>query len=656
MLKSLFNKQHKRGRIPFFADWAVLNKSSTAVKQVIDGSDIVYMPRANEAYANHIEMAGFLCSSIISYGHDKNGILKLLRHVIFPMLRLYPNDTHSSLDCNFKGAGININGSGIEEIVDKIVFDGCIHIFSHSSEVKIERVLFTARNSPCLIEKLIFVNKGSQKVKIEVINFDGQIITDAKIGVDFRQYKLSCDVENASFTAGPGEKMNSTVIYSGCGQDLTVQVDTDAEFESRMAFINEIDNSLVVTTPDKTLNTMLRYAKIRASESIFQTKNGLMHSPGGGGFYAALWTNDQCEYVNPLFGYLGYPTGSEQAVNCYSLYKKYISVDKALITSIIAEGDGIWHGAKDRGDSAMYAYGASRFLLSMGDKNLALSFIDAIRQCIDFTLSQINEAGVIRSDSDELENRFESGKANLSTSCIAYDALVSCSYLEKELGNIERVDYCSSCADKLRLNIENYFGRSVEGYDTYRYCAEESKLRSWICIPLTVGIFDRTEATTAALLSPNLKMTEGLVTRSGEKTFWDRSTLYALRGLFNAGQQEKAIELLETYSSARLLGTHIPYCVEAYPEGNQAQLSAESGLYVRIYTEGILGYRPTGFNKFQLKPNLPEKWDFMKLASFTAHSSKINIEITRIKDGYNIALSNGFKKNVKAGESTEITF
>ena len=653
-MKSLLNRQHKRGRIPIFAPWAVIDKAGIAAEHFIDDTDIVYWPKANKPYANHIEMAGFFCSGIVSYGHDKNGILKLMRHVVFPMLRLYPNDTHSSLDCNFKGIGIKINGSEIAETVDKIVFNGCIVIFSHSKDIHTKRVLFAARNSPCLIEQLFFENKGSQPVQIELINHDGQILTDAKTGTDFRQYKLTCDIENAVLTVGPGKKVYNAGIYSGCGKDEMITVDAKAEFESRMAFIHQIDNSLVITTPDKTLNTMLRFAKIRASESIFKTKNGLMHSPGGGGFYAALWTNDQCEYVNPLFGYLGYDTGFEQAVNCYNLYKKYISADKALITSIIAEGDGIWHGAKDRGDSAMYAYGASRFLLSSGNRELALSFIKAVRDCVDFTLSQINKDGVIKSDSDELENRFESGKANLSTSCIAYDALVSSAYLEKELGNLERAEYCASHAEKLRMNIENYFGRRVEGFDTYRYCAEESKLRSWICLPLAVGIFDRAQATADALLSPKLRMTEGLVTRSGEKIFWDRSTLYALRGLFYAGQQEKALELLTTYSNARLLGTHIPYCVEAFPEGNQAQLSAESGLYVRIYTEGILGYRPTGFNKFILKPNLPAKWDFIKLASFSAHNSKIDIKITRIKDGYSITLSNGFKTNVSTGESVEI--
>ena len=30
-----------------------------------------------------------------------------------------------------------------------------------------------------------------------------------------------------------------------------------------------------------------------------------MHGPGGGRYYAAIWANDQAEYANPFFGYLG---------------------------------------------------------------------------------------------------------------------------------------------------------------------------------------------------------------------------------------------------------------------------------------------------------------------------------------------------------------
>lgn len=88
-----------------------------------------------------------------------------------------------------------------------------------------------------------------------------------------------------------------------------------------------------------------------------------MHSPGGGNYYAALWTNDQCEYANPFFPFSGYKTGIEQSINCYSLHEKYMDKSdkpmkdkRALATSIIAEGDGYWNGAGDRGDGEMYAY------------------------------------------------------------------------------------------------------------------------------------------------------------------------------------------------------------------------------------------------------------------------------------------------------------
>ena len=108
-----------------------------------------------------------------------------------------------------------------------------------------------------------------------------------------------------------------------------------------------------------------------------------------------------------------------------------------------------------------------------------------------------------------------------------------------------------------------------------------------------------------ALFSPRLWTADGLATEAGDKTFWDRSTLYGLRGVFAAGATEKALEYLTYYSKRRLLGDHVPYPVEAYPEGNQRHLSAESALYCRVYTEGMFGLRPTGFDSFLLTPRLP---------------------------------------------------
>jgi len=63
------------------------------------------------------------------------------------------------------------------------------------------------------------------------------------------------------------------------------------------------------------------------------------------------------------------------------------------------------------------------------------------------------------------------------------------------------------------------------------------------------------------------------------------------------------------YTQKRLLVEHVPYAVEANPEGDQRHLSAESGLYCRVVTEGLFGIEPTGFNTFNCTPRLPKGWN-----------------------------------------------
>jgi cellobiose phosphorylase len=109
--------------------------------------------------------------------------------------------------------------------------------------------------------------------------------------------------------------------------------------------------------------------------------------------------------------------------------------------------------------------------------------------------------------------------------------------------------------------------------------------------------------------------------------------LYALRGVLQAGATERAMAFLKYYSRRRLLGEHVPYPVEAYPEGNQRQLSAESGLYCRIFTEGLFGIRPTGFKTFDCTPRLPKEWDHMALNNIHSFASIFDLKISREKGG-----------------------
>lgn len=122
---------------------------------------------------------------------------------------------------------------------------------------------------------------------------------------------------------------------------------------------------------------------------------------------------------------------------------------------------------------------------------------------------------------------------------------------------------------------------------------------------------------------------DGLLTAQGSTTFWDRSTLYALRGIYAAGMADIATEKLKYYSARRLLGDHVPYAIEAWPEGSQRHLSAESGLYCRIITEGLFGMKPTGFRSFDLTPSMPTSWESMSIKNIKAFSDNIDIIINR---------------------------
>lgn len=77
---------------------------------------------------------------------------------------------------------------------------------------------------------------------------------------------------------------------------------------------------------------------------------------------------------------------------------------------------------------------------------------------MSFSHRKINEGGVVASDSDELEGRFPAGKANLCTSSLYYDALLSAAYLAEDLGKgTAIIKKYRKQAEKLEKAIDSYF-------------------------------------------------------------------------------------------------------------------------------------------------------------------------------------------------------
>jgi hypothetical protein len=632
-----------------------------------DGS-ISWNINKNIPHKDHIEMSGKRISCVLRYGVHADSTFHATRSLVWPMLRTIPNDTHASLTRQFALDGFDLVTVNYKPIVaEKVIsisIKGTLLIKSKvANNLELTREYFPSTTLAGYCEVYTIKNTSKKNCVIEIPKASNIYKTNPERGTE-GSYALHFDLYNdGNFKLQTNEEISFSIFYSGVKVNEQVpEVDVNVEKAKRNEFIEQVWNNLVLETPDEILNREFAFAKIRAAESIFETKGGPFHGPGGESYYAAIWANDQAEYIGPFFPFLGYDYGNKASLNAYLHFAKFMNKEyKPIPSSIIAEGTDIWNGAGDRGDGAMIAYGAARYALVCGDIKQAKQLWPLIEWCLEYCRLKLNKEGVVISDTDELEGRFPAGNANLCTSSLYYDALISAVFLGETLG-IKKPQLTGYKKQSVQLKsaIEKYFGSRIGGFDTYKYYKENDTLRAWICIPLTMGIFDRKQGTVDALFSPGLWTEDGLASLSGDKTFWDRSTLYALRGVMASGETDKALSFLHYYSNRRLLGDHVPYPVEAYPEGNQRHLSAESGLYCRIFTEGLFGIRPTGLHSFNFTPRLPSSWPSMSLKHIQAFDRDFDIIVNRDGKMLKVKVIDRKKtiltKLIKHGDVVEVKF
>ena len=645
-----------------------------------DGS-VVWNVGEDIPHYDHVEMSGEFLSSVMRYGVNDDGSFSLERTVIWPMLRTIPNDTHASLTKRFSVDFMQLlvanNSSLKSEKVKSMRFNGYLTVVSEYAftyrdlmkgerrypAVVVTRKIFLSPDKPVLCEQYSLKNITDSPMEIMIPEYKNVYHTDAGKGVN-GSYTIVAGVDiSGTQTVQPGEEIEfgtSFQAFSTGKGEHEFAVLIEKELSSRERFVSKMWDNLVLETPDEVINREFAFSKIRASESIYRTAGGLMHGPGGESYYAAIWANDESEYVAPFFPFLGYKTANEATLNTFRLYMKYMNPDyKRVPSSIIAEGTDIWQAAGDCGDAAMLVYGGARYALTRGDIKEARYIWPLLEWCLEYCNRNLNEGGVVKSDADELEGRFPSGKANILVSSLYYDGLISSVSLAKELGLPQKqVAKYKKQAKALRKSIESYFGANVEGYNTYAYYKGNDVLRSWICAPVFAGINDRAKETIDALFA-RLWTPNGLLSQSGSDIFWDRSTLSGLRAAFVGGETEKATKYLSEYSIQRLLGDHVPYPIEAWPEGNQRHLSGESGLYCRIIIEGMFGIRPAGFKTFTLTPRLPKKWEHMALQHIKGFASDFDVLIDRSNEKIKVTIKCGERiikqTNIKNGETITVS-
>lgn len=668
----MLNKKTRLTIIFFLFAHIVMGQNQTIDKfwEISSSQSIVW--NLNKPYAypheDNIEMSGKKVSAIIYYKINENKEVEINREIIYPQLR--------TIETDWKKYRAYRKLTYSSEIEPAITMDNVKLVFNKTDSVKIngklvfyhtpvkgiilKRTLFPSMNERLFVENWELTNTGSnvKELNISETNFNAEVIGHKG---KYKNHVYNDALKQVSLS--PKASYNFTLYFSAGIDNEPVNGFSFKQIEEeRDIFLKTIKENLVLETSNPVLDQLFYFSKIRASESIFESKMGLVHSPGGGNYYVGVWANDQVEYSGPFFPFLGYKIGIEAAKNAYSMFMKNIPENFAPICySFEIDGD-LPSCGKDRGDAAMIAYGASQFLLRYADKDYAQQLWPLIEWSINYCHKMINAEGVVLSTTDEMEGRISTGEANLSTNSLYYGGLKNASHLAKELGYDSLSVLYLKRSIELFNNIEKYFGYKMEGLNTYRYFKGNTHLRHWICLPLVMDINTRAKATSTALLdklwTPNGVLVELNPDSREPSVFWDRGTLYALRGTFKAGFFDKSLDKLVEYSNKRLLGDHVPYAVEAYPENNMKHLSAESALYCRLIIEGMLSFEQTAFNSFTIAPQLSDKLPRLSIKNLHIGKNVISINLHLAGDKVDTKIHlNGkeiINKRVKTGQKIKV--
>ncbi len=574
-------------------------------------------------HQDHVEMSGRQISVIVRWAVDSRCCLRLVRQTYWPGLRGRADDCRGYLCREFADdvePAIIIDGHEERMValkIARILLDGTFTAIHHPVRgLRLERCLFPATTGPHLVERWTLTNVTDRKLKVALGGVEYRRSSQGITGTN----RITIRQQPQEAILAPGESLTTGFAVTASATDVEPEpVDVVQEETRRRQRLQSL-TAVSLVTPEPVLDRLFQLSAQRTGESLFDTKYGLVHSPGGGDFYCGIWANDQIEYVAPWFGMAGDAATTEATINACRIFAAAmnpngLSIPRAfdinpafdLRTASSCHPEPL----DERGDSAMYLSGVSRFLLGLGDAALARELWPALVWASEFCFRATTADGVVASGTDELEGRFATGAANLNTSCIAYDGYRHAALLARDLGHKDWEIRLKDRANALAIAIEKHFGATVNGFDTYRYFDGCEVLRGWIGMPLAVGLYQRATATTQALLGKDMLTIDGIRTEQGKPTVWDRTTLTALRGMILAGRLPDALPVLLQYAHRRMLGDHVPYPWEF--EMGQMHLAAESSFFTRLAVEGFFGLRLEGLGRAVIEPRMPAAWPRMEL-------------------------------------------
>jgi hypothetical protein len=540
------------------------------------------------------------------------------------------------------------------EFPSSVTFDGMLTLtYPEAGGVVVTRTVYPSMTKALVIEEWQVRNTTGKPVAVTV----APARTVKPVGEDLGIVWSCPEVKTAEVDAG-GVLSFTTFVQAGLATVSDQAVNVAVERGARHALAEAAWRGPGrLETPEPMLDHAFALQKLHVLECPIETIKGVITHNGSLTYSPGIWANDPPEYSSPLFPFFGDAELNKASMNMYRVWLDYGREHDGAIPGCFWLAN-LQVGQWERGDDAMILYGLSKFLLFQGDRAAAEEMWPLIEMCAASVLKHTTADGIIASESDEMEGRYPTGDANLSTSSLAYGGHRLAARLAQSLG--KPTAEFDQRAEALRKAIESYFGAEVEGFKTYRYYKENTTLRGWILLPLAMGITERQEATLDAMVSDQLwptRMQGGdlLAASDRRETEWGRETYYALRVMFKAGRTEQALDLTRRVVQAQIFGARGPY-----PDEDAIDMLCPGSLYPRVFTEGMFGIVPTGLDSFECTPWLPKAWPRMALRDLRAFGQSWDLVVERAGDQQKVTVLSGGKTLMTglgpAGKTYALTF
>jgi hypothetical protein len=325
----------------------------------------------------------------------------------------------------------------INNLIQKIgspvsaTFDGMLNFtYAENKGILVSRTIYPSNTNALVIEEWQVKNQSDKAVKMSVSATRQVKYTDEEIVV----IRTCTGMEPVSVAAG--EKLSFIVSIQGKGIHAQDKVpDVAAEHEARVNLAKLAwQGPGRLETPDAALDLAFALQKFHILECPAETWKGIITHNGSLRYSPGIWANDPVEYSSPVFPFFGNDQLNNASLNMYRIWMDYCKEKGIRPFPGSFEYASLKLVQQQRGDDAMVLYGLSKFLLFLGDPKAAAEMWPLIEFSAQSVQGHLTKEGIIASETDEMEGRYPTGDANLSTSSLAYAGYRQAAHLAHDLG------------------------------------------------------------------------------------------------------------------------------------------------------------------------------------------------------------------------------